>query len=317
MTARHRIAGPARSRGLTLIELAVTIALVGILAVMVVQFVYPVRAYIDVSRRAALADTADVALRRIRRDLRLALPNSVRVTTASGVVYLEFLLVRVGGRYRYEAAGSSASGCPTGAGASVAEDLLQFGASDNCFKTIGNLYSPSANISQIVNNSDYVVVFNLQPGTDKADAYQQTTGAGNCGSACNKVQITGRANLTNEDRIEFSGGNTFTYESPGRRFYVVEGAVTYACDKAAGTLTRYWGYTIAGTQPTPPSPPVGNTALLANNVSDCLITYDNVVSAANMGAGLVSMWLQLRATASDGTAENVNLYHAVHVNNVP
>jgi MSHA biogenesis protein MshO len=299
---------PVRSRGLTLIELAVTIALVGILAVMVVQFIHPVRAYIDVSRRAALADTADGALRRIRRDLRLALPNSVRVTTVSGVVYLEFLLVRVGGRYRYEAAASSTSGCPAGAGTSVTEDLLQFGAADTCFKTIGNLYNPAANISQIVNNSDYVVVFNLQPGTDKADAYQTS-----CGSACNRSQVTGKANLTNEDRIQFNS-NTFTYESPGRRFYVIEGPVTYACDKANGTLTRYWGYAISASQPTPPG---GSTALLANNVNDCLFTYDNVVSAANMGAGLVSMWLKLRALGSDGAAEDVNLYHAVHVNNVP
>lgn len=307
----HRI-GLHRSGGVTLIELAITIALVGILAVMAVQFINPVRSYIDVSRRAALADTADLALRRMSRDLRLALPNSVRVTTNSGVVYLEFLLVRVGGRYRYEAAGSSASGCPTGAGASVTEDLLLFGAPDSCFKTIGNLYKTPSDISQIVVNKDYLVVFNLQPGTDKADAYQTS-----CGTACNKSLIKGRANLTDEDRIELESGttNTFTYESPGRRFYVIEGPVTYACDKSAGTLTRYWDYTIVPGQPTPPTG--GSTALLASGVNDCLITYDNVVNSANMGAGLVSMWLKLRMQGSTGTNEDVNLYHAVHVNNVP
>jgi hypothetical protein len=32
-------------------------------------------------RRAELTDQADVALRRITRDIRLALPNSLRVTT--------------------------------------------------------------------------------------------------------------------------------------------------------------------------------------------------------------------------------------------
>jgi hypothetical protein len=57
--------------------------------------------------------------------------------------------------------------------------------------------------------------------------------------------------------------------------------------------------------------------LLASNVNDCLITYDNVVSAANMGAGLVSMWLKLRMQDSRGTADDISLYHAVHVNNVP
>ena len=59
----------AHSSGVTLIELAITIALVGILAALIVQFVSPVRSYIDSSRRAALADATDTALRRIGRDL--------------------------------------------------------------------------------------------------------------------------------------------------------------------------------------------------------------------------------------------------------
>src|SRR4030067_199295 len=100
MSKRLHPASCFRNAGVTLIELAITIALVGILAALIVQFVAPVRSYIDSSRRAALADTADTALRRLGRDLRLALPNSVRVTTSGGIVYLEFLLLRVGGPYR-------------------------------------------------------------------------------------------------------------------------------------------------------------------------------------------------------------------------
>jgi len=128
------------------------------------------------------------------------------------------------------------------------------------------------------------------------------------------AKITSAVSLTNEDRIEFSAGNTFTYESPGRRFFIVEGPVTYECNKAAGTLSRYAGYGINDTQLTPPG---GTPALLASGVSDCSFTYDNVVSVANQGAGLVSMWLQLRMQDSRGNNENVNLYHAVHVSNVP
>jgi MSHA biogenesis protein MshO len=189
----------------------------------------------------------------------------------------------------------------------VTEDLLAFGSADNCFKTIGNLYSPSSDISKVT-ASDYVVVFNLQPGTDKADAYQTS-----CGAACNKSQVSSATALTNEDRIQFAS-NTFTFESPGRRFFIIEGPVTFACDKTAGTLTRYSGYGIAATQPTPPG---GTGTLLANNVNDCSITYDNVVSVANAGAGLVSLWLQLKAQDSRGTTELVSLYHTVHVSNIP
>lgn len=288
-----------RSAGVTLIELAVTIALVGIVAALIVTFVQPVRSYIDSSRRAALADTADTALRRIGRDVRLALPNSVRVTTSGGVTYLEFLLVRTGGRYRSEA------GTGTDCGGTTADDALSFSAADTCFTSIGAVLNSAS-----VSTSDYVVVFNLPAGTDKADAYQAT-----CGAACNKAQIT-TAPLpggTGGHRVNFSS-NTFTYESPGRRFFIIEGPVTYACAPSAsgGTLARYSGYGIVAAQPTPPGVA---SALLASGVTACTITYDSGV--ATSGAGLLTMSLQLAMQDSRGDTENVNLYHAVHVNNVP
>jgi MSHA biogenesis protein MshO len=299
MTKHFEAARRQRSRGVTLIELAITIALVGILGALIVYFIYPVRAYLDTSRRAALADTADTALRRIGRDLRLALPNSVRVTNSGGVVYLEFLEVRTAGRYRYEA------GPGTDCGGTAAQDALAFGAADSCFTTIGGV----DNRADIV-GTDYVVVYNLPFGTDKASAYQTT-----CGVTCNKAQITTfpPAAGTGGDVIRFSS-NTFTYESPGRRFFIIRGPVTYACDKSAGTLRRYASYSIQATPQ--PAPPGGASALLASGVSDCSIDYD-VAGKANQGAGLVSMWLQLRMQNSGGTNEDVNLYHAVHVSNVP
>jgi hypothetical protein len=58
-------------------------------------------------------------------------------------------------------------------------------------------------------------------------------------------------------------------------------------------------------------------ALLASNVNDCSITYNNLAGAANQGAGQVSMWLKLRIQDSSGSNQDVNLYHAVNVNNVP
>ena len=293
----------SQASGVTLIELAITIALVGIVAVMAIQFVYPVRSYIDTSRRAALADAADTALRRVGRDLHLALPNSVRVTTSGGVVYLEMLLMRTGGRYRAEAdTAVGANTCGTTAG-----DVLDFGTADTCFVTLG----ATANINQVANNSDYLVVFNMPPGTDKADAYQTTA---ECGAVCNKSLITNKDGTGGIGRFEISS-NTFTYESPGKRFFVIEGPVTYACNAGSGTLTRYSGYAIAFSQPTPPSTLGMTTALMVNKVSGCSFVYDTSVSS--QGAGLVTMSLQLTMQDSQGASETVSLYHAVHVNNVP
>lgn len=296
MTRNPRPVHARTSAGVTLIELAITIALVGILAALVVQFVAPVRSYIDSSRRAALADAADTALRRVGRDLRLALPNSVRVDPSGK--YVEFMLVRTGGRYRYESDPAATNAC-----SSPAEDVLSFVAADNCFKTIGNLFNPSSGISQVT-TSDYVVVFNLQPGTPNADAYEFP------GTGGNKSKISAATNFTGEDRISIAS-HLFTYESPGRRFFIVEGPVTYGC--SGGTLTRYWGYGINASQVAPPAG--GSSATMAGSVADCSFTYDT--SAVAQGIGLVTMWLNLSTQDSRGDAENVNLYHAVHVSNVP
>ncbi|HEX2649831.1 MAG TPA: prepilin-type N-terminal cleavage/methylation domain-containing protein [Burkholderiales bacterium] len=285
------------SRGVTLIELVVVIALVGILGALIVNFIAPVRSYIDTTRRAALADAADTALRRIGRDLHLALPNSVRVASAGGVSHIELLLVRTAGRYRIDSGGTNHCG------GGATDDPLTFGSSDTCFMTIGS----TPNLAQVT-TSDYVVVFNLQPGTDKADAYQTS-----CATACNKSHTSPVPTaFAGEDKIEFAG-NTFTYESPGNRFFIIEGAVSYVCDPTAGTLTRRWGYTPTSGATATTAFGGGSSALMASGVSGCSFSYD----AVSQGAGLANLQLTLSTTDSRGNAESVALYHAVHVNNIP
>jgi MSHA biogenesis protein MshO len=295
--------------GVTLIELAVTIAIVGILAALMVQFAYPVFSYIDTSRRAALADSADTALRRIGRDVRLALPNSTRVTTtgagASTIYYLELMLVRTGGRYRADTNPAATNTCTGGA----VKDVLSIGSPDDCFKTIGNI----SNLASVTAN-DFVVVFNLPAltpltATPNANVYEFPATGGNK----SQISLPPLSAFAGEDRITMTS-NSFTYESPGNRFFIVEGAVSYICDPVAHTLTRRSGYAIAATQPTSAFTG-GNSALLASGVTACSITYNTSVSA--QGAGLVTMDLGLSATDSRGASETVNLYHAIHVNNVP
>jgi MSHA biogenesis protein MshO len=294
--------------GVTLIELAITIALVGILGALIVQFIMPVRSYIDTSRRAALADTADTALRRIGRDLRLALPNSVRVSGN----YVEFLLVRTGGRYLAELGTVATGTCNDGAGTTPANDVLTFGAADTCFATIGKIpnFASIDTTNASPSRGDFVVVFNLPPGTgavSSANAYEFA------GTGGNKAKISGKFSGTDQDRIQFLNGgpgHTFTYESPGNRFFVIEGPVSYGC--AGGTLTRYWNYDITSAQATPPAG--ASSAVIATGVSSCSFTYDTSVSA---GAGLMTMNLRLQMLDSKGAAETISLYHAVHVNNVP
>ena len=88
-------------RGFTLVEMIVVIVITGIIGGVVAMFIRaPVQGYMDSARRAEMTDIADTALRRMARDIRTAVPNSVRIPVAAGSTYIEFLPTKAGGRYR-------------------------------------------------------------------------------------------------------------------------------------------------------------------------------------------------------------------------
>jgi MSHA biogenesis protein MshO len=300
---------PARNRGVTMIELVVSIVVVGIIVATVAYFAFPLRQSTDIAARAELTDIADNAVQRIGREVRLALPNSVRVdTSVPGSVFLEFLAVRAAGRYRADVGGSSGgTDCPNDDASLAApgNDELSFDTvADSCFKTIGTVPNAAG-----ILGTDWLVLNNYGPGFAGQDAYA-TSGT------LNRAQIVA-VDYTSEsfrDRIQFAA-TTFQrllHDSPGKRFFVISGPVSYACDSVAGTVTRYWGYPISAAQPT--SFAGASSALIATDVASCSFEYTPNVSPQ---VGLLTLRLTLSKALSGGKTESVSLYHAVHVNNVP
>ena len=270
----------------------IVIVIVGIIGAMVAVFIRsPVQSYVDSARRAELSDIADTTLRRITRDLRLALPNSVRVMefpAASGIFYLEFLITNGGGRYRTEKTG-------TGTG-----DALDFTVADASFDVLG----PALTFA----GGESIVIYNLGTGFTGADAYQLSAAPPNDNNRAAYAGVTG-APVSN---IVLSGAKLFPLASPANRFQVVQYPVTYVCDPTAGVnkISRYWNYTIVPAQPAPPSG--GNSAKLAGNVTGCTISYTpNTAQGRN---GVVTLSLTLGTTAGQ---ENITFFQEAHVSNVP
>jgi len=282
------------TRGFTLVELVITIALSTIVVSFMALFISgPVASYTDQSRRAELVDLAENSLRRIARDVRRALPNSVRLNASGSVVALELLSTADGARYRDRPPPGNPS------------KRLRFSAADDAFNSIGNFQNIAKPFSS---NSHYLSIYNV--GVPGADAYALANVITPPGT---QIDIVADA-VPGEDNVRISPAFQFAFASPGKRMFLVDGPISYLCDNVAGTLVRYSGYAITSDQANRDSDAEltaagANATLIANRVSNCNMAYE---PGTSQRAGLVSIGL-----AVTDTGETVSLLHQVHVDNVP
>ena len=293
-----------KARGFTLVEAVVVIVITGIIGGMVAVFIRsPVQGYMDAQRRSELSDAADTAVRRMARDLRLALPNSVRMATDATGQCIEFMPTKIGAAYR-------AAVDTVGGGG----DVLDFTTVDGAFDMLWrNADLPAA--SQIA-AGDVVVVYN--DGSASGDAY----------SGVNAVQVAnvaagGPPNTTTIGFVAAGAAAPFgrkqlPSESPFGRFQVIPAkthVVSYFCNGAR--LTRHTR-TLASAWARPATCAAmvagATTAVLATTLGACSLVYDPPgVSTGLSRFGIVSMTLGL----TDATGETVNIYQQVHVDNTP
>jgi MSHA biogenesis protein MshO len=281
-----------RMAGFTLVELVVTIALSGIVVAFAAMFIItPVESYRSQARRAELVDSADAVLRLVGRDVRVALPNSVRVVDTGNIVALELLAAVDAVRYR-----------DSGATADATQEL-DFGSPDGSFASLSQFDGITR---PFTTTSYYLSIYNV--GVPGATAYSLSGTTNVITPAGTRITIDTSPVNANEDQITLQPAFQFAYGSPGHRVYLVSGPVSYLCDKTAQTIRRYNAYSIVPAQPTSFPASVANS-LIANNVTDCQFDY---LAGIAQRAGLVTLRITINKSG-----ESIWLVHQVHVENAP
>jgi MSHA biogenesis protein MshO len=226
-------------RGFTLIELVMVIIIMGVIGAAVAVFMKsPVDAYFASARRAALTDVADTAVRRMARDLRKALPNSILNRNPQ---CLEFIPTKTGARYRadVDAAGNG--------------NVLDFTQQSLAFNMLGR--NSDLPTDQQIKVNDLVAVYNL--GIPGADAYAQDN--------------TSRVSAVVDDaetRVSIDP-KLFPFASGNNRFHVIPGHENVLAFVCAGGQLRRTARTFADPDLCPAS-----GAILATNVSSCNFVYN-------------------------------------------
>lgn len=279
-------------RGFSLIELIIVIVIGGILASMIASFIVrPIESSIQLARQAALVDTADTALRRIGRDVRRALPNSIRSADPQSI---EFINVTSAATYR-ASPGSDGSGTAHAA----ADAVLRFNTPDAKFNVLGP--------APIIGSNPRIAIYSTDPGVHAEAAANGSSGTITPAATTISLAATGE-----EHQVSLSQPFSFSWESPQQRLYLVDGPVSYVCDLTNRQLLRFAGYDYQATAPTLADfAALGITGrVVARNLSACQFHYDPGTSTR---AGLLGLDLRLQ----NPQGERVRLLRQVHVENSP
>ncbi len=201
-----------QQRGFTLFESIIVIVITGILAGMVSIFIFsPVQSFFSTSARTELVDASDNALRLMSREMRKALPNSVRVR-ADGLG-IEFVPTVAGARYRTEVS-------------TVGDDPLLFSQADTSFDVFGTPVNVVAGNWAVVYNLGAVVGSNVYAASSSASEQSLSNGGwhfrsivhpwqpGEC-QRCDR-QLVRWSCTGNSCQLHTAVVNEWDHEDPGR-----------------------------------------------------------------------------------------------------
>ncbi|SDM08968.1 PilW family protein [Stutzerimonas balearica] len=264
--------------GFTLVELITVIALAGVVAVMVGTVMSrPLQGFADHSQRAELTDLAAIALNRMARDIRLAVPNSVLVANTGDEIRL--VPIAAAGRYR--------------ANLPVSDGPRQDPPA--CTQTSGrcviDILSPIAPADS-GENKHWLIIYNTGSLVGRPEPVDGAV------SPISPKSFTWKNGVLEADLSAFR----FEFASPQHRFFLADRVVGYRCRN--GSLVRAEFGELAASD-------YSGAATLVDRV-DCGQSEFSYDPGNNTRNGLVTLKLVL--TGAGGT---ITLLRQVQVDNAP
>ncbi|PFG52113.1 MSHA biogenesis protein MshO [Marinobacter sp. LV10R520-4] len=278
--------------GFTLVEMVMVIVLASVIVVMITTVMSrPLQGFVDQIRRAELVDLAASALNRMTRDIRLAVPNSLRVV---GSTRLELLRSPSGGRYRASPVD----------GEGVRRDPPACTA-DPC---VVEVLSPMIGIEDL-DEFNWMVIYNIGGKADGDNIWPPLNNAilAN-GTAISVISPKVTVRYT-QGKLSLSDGGVenfqFKYASPQHRFFLADKVVGYQCSGGQIVRGEFDSLELPGAYDYSRATPVVDHVDCANSG----FTYS---PDTHMRSSLVTVKLTL---SQDG--ETITLLQQVHVDNAP
>lgn len=268
-------------RGFTLVELIIVIVLLGIMATGVTSFIsLSTQTYINVADRDELIASARFAVERLNRELRNAVPNSVRVKNQSGFNCIEFVPTIASTVY------VDIPVAPEGPKTTLS--VIPFQGKD------GNDYQCTGSCN------DVVIVY---PVYDN-EVYSDPTD--NFGKMFGLKSVTQTSATLWTLTLDHIAGDLFDADSPTKRIYIAKSPVTYCT--FSNSLYRFDNYTIDnGVYIYPPLLPV----LMAENITVVDIPFVVQNSTLQRNA---QIQVKIHFLLND---ENIVFNNDIHLTNTP
>jgi MSHA biogenesis protein MshO len=268
--------------GFTLIELIMVIVILGIMGAVSVKFIsHSAQGLVDTGERQALASSATIAVEKVLREVRRALPNSVRIFSDSGNACLEFVPILYSSEYL---------SIPI-ASAGTSFQSIQF-------------------VNAVGNETGYVAVY---PNSETS-VYESNKAISSTTAVASPVGVAGSAN-ENLQTLTFSSASSYHFltDSPEKRFYLVSQPVSF-CDDANGRLWRYqnYGFHLDSTGSIPTTG--ANRSLIADSLAVGSLEF-NITPPQLQRNAVVRMSLTI--VRPNDTTESINVSQEVQLRNVP